>query len=128
MPQPESSRRAAYAARRAAGMCVSCSQPAAPGMALCLACQYDHGQSLKRTQARKLRERECLACSASAAPGDRFCAFHREQRREAGRARQKRVYEERKARGECPLCGNPSYPGNVLCAVHLLKVRKGRKY
>jgi 5-methylcytosine-specific restriction endonuclease McrA len=119
------------AKKRAAGLCLSCSQPAEPGKTRCAKhLRGAKNQTWEQAQARRAAGL-CVKCGGERESGRYlYCATCRkremereyrgtpDERKERWRQRSARSRARKKERGECQNCQRPALPDDVLCAIH----------
>jgi hypothetical protein len=100
------------AAKKAAGVCIVCPQPAAPGFSRCLKHVESSRQAKTKFTQRQLANGKCTQCNNAAVEGSQLCEVHI-RKREA----HVEFYREIVASGVCRLCRkSPADSGKVSCS------------
>lgn len=100
-------RKAAYADRKARGVCVACESPAV-GRARCAACAELVNGRKASARTERTRVGFCLHCEKPAVNGAKRCQECIDQKKANDRLEKRRLYESRKSAGLCVRCGRKS--------------------
>ncbi len=106
--------------RKAAGLCVHCSERAVPGRTMCPRHFEEYKGGFARLRAARIRDGLCPACGKPRAPDRRHCpeCLHLQS------AKQKRRCEANRAAGNCYTCGKPRDRKGTLCSACCAALRE----